>query len=60
MRETTGLTPAWDTKFREGKMFQRMSCDRCGTRFHFTDGPRVTRFPRCPLCGGMSAHPDAA
>jgi hypothetical protein len=60
MRGITGIGAAWETKLRDGKMFQRFCCDRCGTRFHFTDGPRVTRFPRCPLCGDMGAHPDAA
>jgi hypothetical protein len=59
MRESA-VAPAWEAKLREGKMFQRFACDRCGTRFHFTDSPRVTRFPRCPLCGDMGGHPDAA
>ena len=48
MRESA-VAPAWEAKLREGKMFQRFACDRCGTRF-----------PRCPLCGDMGAHPDAA
>lgn len=54
------LAPAWDVKFREGKMFQRLACAECGTRFHFTDSPRATRVPRCPVCGGFGARPDAA
>ncbi len=43
-----------------GKMFHRMSCDRCGSRFHFTDSARVTRIPVCPTCGSYSTHDLAA
>ena len=41
-------------------MFERMECDRCHTRFHFANSPRVTRFPRCPACGSVVAHKEAA
>jgi len=51
-----GLVPAWNQKQVEGKMFQRLACVQCGTRFHFTDGPRVTRVPRCPVCGAMDTY----
>lgn len=60
MREATKASTALEMRLREGKTFRRFACDRCGTRFHFTDSPRATRYPRCPLCGGMGAHPDAA
>lgn len=54
------MEPVWGQKFREGKMFARLQCDECHARFHFTESPRVTRIPRCPRCGGNSAHPFAA
>lgn len=54
------IRPAWQRKFAEGKMFQRLECDRCGARFQFGDSPRVTRVPRCPACGSLAAHPRAA
>ncbi len=44
----------------QGKMFRRMSCDRCGGRFHFTESARATRIPVCPNCGSYSAHEQAA
>lgn len=51
---------AWALKVAQGKMFQRLECDRCGGRFQFCEAPRVTRFPRCPWCGSLDAHPRAA
>ncbi len=57
----TGSTePMWARKRDEGKMFQRLECDRCRAHFHFTESPRVTRTPRCPACGNMGGHPFAA
>ncbi|MGI8926688.1 MAG: hypothetical protein ACR2HN_08610 [Tepidiformaceae bacterium] len=50
----------WEAKFAEGKMFQRMECDRCHARFHFSEAPRTTRIPRCPACGSTGAHVQAA
>jgi DNA-directed RNA polymerase subunit RPC12/RpoP len=50
----------WSRKFDEGKMFQRLECDRCAARFNFGDSPRVTRIPRCPACGSTAAHTRAA
>jgi NAD-dependent SIR2 family protein deacetylase len=44
----------------QGKMFRKMSCDRCGGRFYFTESARVTRIPVCPNCGSCSAHEQAA
>jgi hypothetical protein len=43
-----------------GKMFRRMTCDRCGGRFHFTESPRVSRVPVCPGCGSYAAREQAA
>ncbi len=54
------MEPPWGKKLREGKMFARLQCNACLARFHFTDSPRVTRFPRCPQCGGYSAQPFVA
>jgi hypothetical protein len=59
MENMAGAAPTWSGKFQEGKMFQRLACDRCGARFHFGDSPRVTRVPRCPACGSLAAHPEA-
>jgi len=50
--------PVWSRKHAEGKMFQRLECERCGARFNFGDSPRVTRVPRCPACGSLAAHPQ--
>jgi len=59
--ETAGEThPTWSRKFEEGKMFQRLECDRCSVRFNFADSPRVTRIPRCPACGSTATHARAA
>ena len=60
MDSPTNLTPMWTRKYHEGKMFQRLECDRCRARFNFADSPRVTRIPRCRACGSMGAHPHAA
>lgn len=49
-----------EQRLADGKMFQRMECDRCGVTFHFTEAPRATRVPRCPVCGSFGAHPFAA
>jgi DNA-directed RNA polymerase subunit RPC12/RpoP len=54
------MEPVWSKKLREGKMFTRLRCDTCFARFHFTESPTVTRLPRCPQCGGNSAHSLAA
>jgi len=54
------LSPAWNVKFIEGKMFQRLQCGRCLARFNFPDTPRVTRIARCPVCGSYDAQPRAA
>jgi NAD-dependent SIR2 family protein deacetylase len=47
-------------KFIQGKMFQRLECDRCHARFNFPDTPRVTRIARCPACGSYDAQPRIA
>ncbi len=60
MGEITALEPMWAGKRAEGKMFQRVACDRCRTVFHFGDSPRVSRTPRCPACGNVGAHASAA
>lgn len=60
MRTAAAPRPMWRRKFEEGKMFERMECDRCGARFNFGSTPRVTRIPRCPACGSMAAHTQAA
>jgi len=60
MTGDTSLYPAWQRKFTEGKMFQRMECDRCRARFNFGLAPRATRIPRCPACGSYGSHPLAA
>ncbi len=52
--------PMWSRKQTEGKMFQKLECDRCGAAFQFADSPRVTRIPRCPACGSLASHPRAA
>lgn len=44
----------------EGKMFRKMSCERCGGRFHFTESPRASRVPVCPSCGSFAAREQAA
>ncbi|MCL6645059.1 MAG: hydrogenase maturation nickel metallochaperone HypA [Dehalococcoidia bacterium] len=54
------LQPTWAGKEAEGKMFRRLECDRCGAWFQFGERPRVTRVPRCPVCGSMNSHPRAA
>lgn len=60
MGEQSILRPAWERKFAEGKMFERMDCSRCGAQFNFAQTPRATRVPRCPACGSLAAHPHAA
>jgi hypothetical protein len=52
----SNVAPMWNQKFVEGKMFERMACDRCNTAFNFSQSPRVTRIPRCPQCGSTGAH----
>lgn len=54
------MEPLWGSKQREGKMFERMECGRCHTQFHFTDSPRVTRIPQCPICGSTGVQSAAA
>ena len=56
MYERPGSEPGWQRKFAEGKMFERMTCDRCATAFNFMQTPRLTRIPRCPRCGSTGAH----
>ena len=56
MDTPAGPMPVWSRKYAEGKMFQRLECDRCGVRFNFGDSPRVTRVPRCPACGSLAEH----
>jgi hypothetical protein len=58
--EHTVLKPRWERKFAEGKMFERMECDRCRAAFNFSPSVRVTRVPVCPACGSMASHPRAA
>ena len=58
--EHTGLKPRWERKFIEGKMFERMECDRCRAPFNFAQHPRATRIARCPACGSLASHPRAA
>ena len=41
--EQSTRKPAWARKFSEGKMFERMECDRCHAPFNFTQQSRVTR-----------------
>ncbi|WP_322796942.1 hypothetical protein [Tepidiforma sp.] len=60
MDERWLVRPGWAQKSAEGKMFRRLECDRCGAWFHFGESPRVTRVPRCPVCGSLSAHLPAA
>jgi hypothetical protein len=52
--------PAWKAKQEAGKLFLRVACARCGTRFHFSAPPRATRFPRCPGCGSLQTLAGAA
>ncbi|MCL4230120.1 MAG: hypothetical protein KJ053_00905 [Dehalococcoidia bacterium] len=54
------MVPAWKAKYIQGKMFQRMECERCHARFNFAETPRVTRIARCPACGSLHARPQAA
>jgi NAD-dependent SIR2 family protein deacetylase len=56
----TIIKPRWERKFAEGKMFERMECDRCRAPFNFSQSPRATRIPRCPACGSMASHRRAA
>ena len=60
MAERSVLTPLWQRKFNEGKMFDRMECDACHAPFNFGQSPRATRIPRCPACGSLASHPRAA
>ena len=60
MSDAQGSQPEWSRKYSEGKMFQRLVCDRCGTLFHFADAPRATRTPHYPACGNLDAHPPLA
>lgn len=59
MPEHPGLVPPWQCKFSEGKMFERMECERCHARYNFGAAPRATRIPRCPACGSYSSHRHA-
>ena len=47
-------------RIAQGKMFRKMSCERCVGRFHFTEIPRVSRVPVCPLGGSFAAREQAA
>jgi NAD-dependent SIR2 family protein deacetylase len=58
--EHTILKPRWERKFAEGKMFERLECDRCRAKFNFGQSTRVSRVPRCPACGSLASHPRAA
>jgi hypothetical protein len=61
MKTTGGAhIPDWRHKFAEGKMFERLECPRCHTRFHFSPAPRMTRIPHCPACGIIVERPEAA
>lgn len=60
MAEQSVLKPAWARKFIEGKMFERMECDRCRAQFNFGQQSRATRIPTCPACGSLASHPRAA
>lgn len=55
-----GQGGGWEAKSREGKMFVRVECERCGWQFNFSQRPRVTQTPRCPACGSFGAHAPAA
>jgi peptide subunit release factor 1 (eRF1) len=33
-----------------------MECEECHARFHFTNGTRATRVPRCRVCGSLAAR----
>ncbi len=50
------VLPPWNQKRVEGKMFERMVCDHCAASFNFTESPRMTRIPRCPVCGSTGAR----
>ena len=58
--EHTILKPRWERKFIEGKMFDRLECDRCRAKFNFGQSTRVSRVPRCPACGSLASHSRAA
>ena len=60
MGDLASPKPVWLTKYAEGKMFQRLECNRCAVRFNFGDTARATRVPRCPACGSWNSHPQAA
>lgn len=60
MRDLVDPKAGWIGKYAQGKMFERRACDRCGARFNFGDPPRATRVPRCPVCGSLGSHPEAA
>lgn len=47
-------------KYDAGKMFERLQCTRCETRFHFSPAPRMTRIPHCPACGVIVERVEAA
>lgn len=53
MESAAGIAPLWSQKFAEGKMFRRLECGRCAARFNFSERPRVTRVPKCPVCGAL-------
>lgn len=57
MEPRPNVIPMWNQKFIEGKMFERLCCDRCRTPFNFGQSARATRIPHCPRCGSMDAHP---
>ena len=58
--DSAALQPAWRKKQAEGKMSRRFECEQCHARYSFLDSPRITRVPRCPLCGSFNGHPLAA
>lgn len=58
--EHTILKPRWERKFVEGKMFERLECDRCQAKFNFGQTTRASRVPVCPACGSLASHPRAA
>ena len=58
--EDTAFETGWGRKRAEGKMARRFECEQCHTRYSFLDSPRVTRVPRCPVCGSFNGRPVAA
>ncbi|MCC7366348.1 MAG: hypothetical protein IT303_18475 [Dehalococcoidia bacterium] len=60
MDTTASFETGWGRKRAEGKMFQRFECESCQCRYNFADSPRVTRVPRCPICGSFNGRLIAA